>query len=129
MGMGVSIGLVVQLIFNQALRRNADNQQPLIKNWFELLGIIGFNIVLLAAIFGNLNLMFWPLAVLSFLGMTGALYLINVLACGLLMGYGERVTHLRQLARPATVAIFSTSVFLAGLAFLRAWLEGQGLTI
>jgi uncharacterized membrane protein len=129
MGMGVSIGLVVQLIFNQALRRNADNQQPLIKNWFELLGIIGFNIVLLAAIFGNLNFMFWPLAVLSFLGMTGALYLINVLACGLLMGYGERVTHLHQLARPATVAIFSTSVFLAGLAFLRAWLEGQGLTI
>ncbi len=129
MGMGVAVAVLLMLVFNQSLRRDVDDAQPLLKNWWELGGLLLFYCLLLAAAFGNMDLLYWPLAVLSTVGMIGALYIISVIACGALMGYGNTVLRLSHLARPATIALFLTVGVLAGLSFLRFWLEGQGLAI
>lgn len=129
MGMGVGIAVMLLLIFNTTLRTNVDDQQPVLRNLVELGGVLLINFLVLVALYGNLELLFWPLAFISFFGIVGVLYLVNVLLVSLFMGYEGRVTTLIQLARPATIALVPTLVILAVLSALRFWLESQGLIL
>ena len=129
MGLGVSIGVMLLLVFNRVLRKDVDENQPVIKSWWELAGILVLNLLVVAAIYGNLSVLYWPLAFSAFFGITGVLYLISLLLTSLLMGYEGRVTHLNQLARPAAVAFFPTLLILGLMAWLRFWLEGQGVML
>lgn len=127
MGMGVSIAVTVLLIFNLSLRKDVDDQQPVFTTWLELGSVLLLNFLMLAAIYGNLDIMFWPLAFLAFLGITSVMYIVNVLLCSVLLGYSGTVTSLAQLARPAMLALIPTAVMLGSLSYLRFWLEGQGM--
>lgn len=129
MGMGVGIAVMLLLILNTTLRKNVDDQQPVLKNLVELGGVLLINFLVLVALYGNLELLFWPLAFISFVGIVGVLYLVNVLLVSLFMGYEGTVTNPIQLARPATVALVPTLVILAILSVLRFWLESQGLIL
>ncbi|WP_129671734.1 DUF2085 domain-containing protein [Candidatus Chloroploca sp. Khr17] len=127
MGMGISIAVMMHLILNNSLRKNVDSHQPILTNWFELVGIIGVNFVALVGIYSNLSLMFWPLAFIAFFGLTGVLYLVSLLLTSLVLGYEGRVTHLTQLARPATIALVPTLLILGTMASFRFWIESLGL--
>ena len=129
MGLGISIGVMLLLVFNRVLRKDVDESQPVLKSWWELMGILVLNLLVVAAIYGNLGVLYWPLAFSAFFGITGVLYLISLLLTSLLMGYEVRVTHLSQLARPAAVAFFPTLLILGLMAWLRFWLEGQGVML
>lgn len=129
LGMGISIAVLLQLIFNLALRRDVDDQQPVLANWRELGGILGLDLLVLVAIYGNLDIMFWPLAFLAFFGITGVLFLVNLLLISLLLGYDGAVTQLRQLVRPATIALIPTLIMLAAFSYLRFMLEAQGMLL
>jgi len=129
MGMGVSVAVMLHLVLNLTLRRDVDHGQRVLARWWELAGILLIDLLALAAIYGNLGLMFWPLAFLAFFGITGVLYLVALLLTSLFMGYEGKVSSLRQLARPATVAIVPTLVILATMSWLRFWLEAQGLVL
>lgn len=129
MGMGVAVATVMLLILNTTLRQNVDDQQPLLKNWRELGGVLLLDFLILVALYGNLELLYWPLAFLSFTGIISVLYLVSLLLVSLFMGYEGRVTHPAQLAKPATIALVPTLIMLAALSGLRFWLEAQGLII
>jgi uncharacterized membrane protein len=129
MGMGVSIAVMLHLVMVKTLRKDVDDNAPVLRSWWELLGIIAIDLLALAAIYGNLSLMFWPLAFLAFFGISGVLYLVSLLLTALFMGYESRVTRLSQLARPATVALVPTLLMLGAMSWLRFWLEGQGLIL
>jgi len=129
MGMGVGVATVMLLILNTTLRRNVDDQQPLLKSWRELGGVLLLDFLILVALYGNLELLYWPLAFLSFTGIISVLYLVSLLLVSLFMGYEGRVTHPVQLAKPATIALLPTLVMLAVMSSLRFWLEAQGLII
>lgn len=129
MGMGIAIAAILHIVLVKTLRKDVDDLQPVLKNWWELLGIMGLNLLVLAAIYGNLSFMFWPLALLAFFGITGVLYLVALLLTSLVMGYEGAVTDLRQLARPAVVAIVPTLLILGSMSWLRFWLEGMGLVL
>ncbi|NTU80519.1 MAG: DUF2085 domain-containing protein [Chloroflexales bacterium] len=129
MGMGVSISVMLHLVLNKTLRKDVDDSLPVLKSWWELLGILAINGLVLVAIYGNLSFMFWPLAFSAFFGITGVLYLVSLLLTSLIMGYEGRVTSIRQLARPAAVAFIPTLIILGLMSWLRFWLEGQGLMI
>lgn len=129
MGMGISIAVMLHLVLVKTLRKDVDDSLPVLKSWWELLGIMAINLLALAAIYGNLGLMFWPLAFLAFFGITGVLYLVSLLLTALVMGYEGRVTAISQLARPATVALVPTLIMLGAMSWLRFWLEGQGLIL
>ncbi len=129
MGMGMGMAVLLLLVFNLSLRADIDDAQPLLKNWWEVGGIALLNLLILAAIFGSIDLLFWPVAALSVLGMVGALYVVNLVVVAVVMGYANVVTRLSQLARPGTLALLPTLLLLGGFAWLRAWLAGKGLAI
>lgn len=127
MGMGVAIAVLMFLILNVSLRQNADHEQRIMGGWLELGGALLLNLLVLAALYGNLGIMFWPIAVVSWLGITGVLYAINVLLTALFMGYEGKVARAAQLAKPATVALVFTLIELGALSAARFWLEAQGM--
>jgi hypothetical protein len=99
-----------------------------LKNWHELAGLLLVNFLLLAATFGNIGFMYWPLALLSFVGMLSVLYISSLLISSIVLGYENAVTSPLQLAKPALVAIIATSVIVGSMAWVRHWLALQGLT-
>ncbi|NJK82193.1 MAG: DUF2085 domain-containing protein, partial [Chloroflexaceae bacterium] len=127
MGMGVSIAVAVLLVFNVALRQDIDEQTPPLKNGWELLAILLLNLLILAAIYGNLDFLYWPLAFLAFSGITSVVYIVNVVMCALIMGYTGAVTRVSQLARPALVALVPTLLLLGAMSSFRFWLEYIGI--
>lgn len=129
MGMGISIAVMLHIVINLTLRKNVDDKLPVLRSWWELLGIIAIDLLALAAIYGNLQFMFWPLAFIAFFGITGVLYLVSLLLTSLFMGYEGSIISLRQLALPATVAIIPTLLILLSMSWLRFWLEGLGLIL
>ncbi|HEU5015125.1 MAG TPA: DUF2085 domain-containing protein [Roseiflexaceae bacterium] len=126
-GLGISIAVMITLILNMSLRRDADHELPVIKNWLELGGLVLLNLLVVAAMYGNLTFMYWPIAIIAWLGITGTLYCVNILVSALLMGYENRVVRLGQLVKPATIAIVLTGIELGLLATARFYLEGQGM--
>jgi uncharacterized membrane protein len=128
-GMGVAMAVLLFLILNLSLRAQPDTEQRVIGTWLELGGALLINLLVLAAMYGNVGLMFWPIAISAWLGITGVLYLINVLLTALFMGYEGKVVRVAQLARPATIALVFTLGELAALSTARFWLEAQGMII
>ena len=128
-GMGISIAAIMLLILNVSLRRDADNQQRIIGSWLELGGALLINGLVWVAIYGNLGIMYWPVAVVAWLGITGVLYCVNLLLTALFMRYEGMVTQVVQLAKPASFALVFTLIELGALSAARFWLETQGLII
>jgi uncharacterized membrane protein len=128
-GMGVAIAVLMFLMLNISLRQNADTGQRIVGSWRELGGALLINLLVLAAMYGNVTLMFWPIAITAWLGITGVLYAVNVLLTALFMGYEGKVTRVVQLAKPATVALVFTLVELGALSAARFWLEAQGMIV
>lgn len=126
-GMGTAMAVMITLILNLALRRNADDSQRVIGSWPELGGALLLNLLVLAAIYGNIGVMYWPIAIIAWLGIVGVLFCVNMLVAALLMRYESAVARLAELARPATVALVFTCVELGLLSWGRFWLEAQGL--
>jgi uncharacterized membrane protein len=128
-GMGVAIAVLLFLILNISLRSNAATDQRVIGTWLELGGALLINLLVLAAMYGNVSLMFWPIAISAWLGITGVLYAVNILLAALFMGYEGKVARVTQLARPATVALVFTLIELGGLSAARFYLEAQGMIV
>ena len=128
-GMGVAIAVLLVLVLNISLRKDPDTEARVMRNWFELAAAIGLNLLVLLAMYGNLSFMYWPIAISAWLGITGVLYLVNVLLAALAMGYDGKVTRLVQLTKPATVAILFTVFELGLMASVRFWAEGRGLLV
>ncbi|MBC8161825.1 MAG: DUF2085 domain-containing protein, partial [Roseiflexaceae bacterium] len=128
-GMGVSIAVLLLLVFNLSLRKSPETETRIIKNWLELGAALAINGAVLAAMYGNITFMYWPIAFSAWLGITGVLYLVNVIVAALAMGYDGRVVQLTQLAKPASLAVVFTVIELGAMASLRFWAEGQGLIV
>jgi hypothetical protein len=128
-GMGTAIAVLMFLILNISLRRDYDNQQRIINNWLELGGALLINGLVLLAIYGNVGIMYWPIAIIAWLGITGVLYCVNLLLTALFMRYEGTVTRVGQLARPATFGLMFTLIELGALSAMRFWLEAQGMIV
>ncbi len=128
-GMGTAMAVLLLLILDISLRRDYDDQQRIIGNWLELGGALLINGLVLLAIYGNVEIMYWPIAVAAWLGITGVLYCVNLLLAALFMRYEGMVTRVAQLAKPATFALVFTLIELGALSTMRFWLEAQGLIV
>lgn len=128
-GMGIAMGTLVMFILNIALRRDIDDQMPILGSWWELGALLLICFLFLAAIYGNISWLYWPIAAVAWIGITGMLYAVNLLVVSIAMGYDNKINDLRQLARPGTIALFTTLLMLLGLAGLRFWLEAQGMVV
>ncbi len=129
LGMGVAMAVAILLVLNLALRRDPDMDQPVIGNWRELGGALLLGFLVHAAIYGNVAITYWPIAIVAWTGIVGILFAVNLLIVALAMNYEGRVTHPVELARPATFALLVTAIMLGVMAWGRFWLEGQGLIV
>ncbi len=129
MGMGITVATLLHIVLNNTLRQNVESHQPVFASWWELFGIIVIDLLALAAIYGNLGITFWPLAFMAFFGILGVLYLVCLLLTSLVMGYEGKVTSVRQLAAPATIALLPTLLIAGAMSWLRFWMESMGLVL
>lgn len=128
-GMGVALAVTILLIMNLSLRKDPDTEQRVLGGWLELGGALLVNLLTLAAIYGNVAALYWPIAWAAWLGLVGILFCVNLLVVALAMRYDNAVTHLAQLARPATVALLVTLLLLSSMSWARFWLETNGLIL
>jgi uncharacterized membrane protein len=126
-GAGIALGVLLVFMFNQALRKDPERAQPVIQHWHELLGLGIVNLGVWGAVYGNVALAYWPVALVSWSGIVGTVFVILLLPVAVLMGYRRRVERLATLARPATVALLGTAAILAALGALRFASEGWQL--
>ncbi len=125
-GFGIAMTAAILLVFNRALRRDVEKQQP-VMGWRDLGILLVLNGLMVLGVYSNSGLLYWPLAFLSFFGLVGELFVINLLVISMLMGYGRSITRLDQLARPATIALFTNLTIIGALAMLRFAEEAQAV--
>jgi uncharacterized membrane protein len=128
-GMGTSIAVLLLLILNLSLRRDYDSEQRIIGGWSELAGALLINGLAWLAIYGNIEVLYWPVAIAAWLGITGVLFCVNLLLTALFLRYEGTVTRVAQLVKPGTVALVVTCIELGALSAGRFWLEAQGLIV
>ncbi|MCS6840488.1 MAG: DUF2085 domain-containing protein [Roseiflexus sp.] len=128
-GMGTAMAVAILLVLNLSLRRDPDMDQRVIGNWRELGGALLLGLLVHAAIYGNVAITYWPIAIVAWTGIVGILFLVNLLIVALVMNYEGRVTRVVELARPATVALVLTAIMLGLMSWGRFWLEAQGLMV
>jgi uncharacterized membrane protein len=124
LGAGTTLGVVLVFMFNQALRADAERDRAVVGQWHELVGVFLLNGLVWLAIYANVAVAYWPVALLSWFGIVGTLFVALLLLTAVLMGYRRQIRHVMQLARPATVALLVTVALLALLATLRFAGEG-----
>jgi len=117
-GAGVGLGTVMVWMFNQTLRADPDEAQPIMR-WRDLAATLGLGLVMLTMMYQNIAIGFWPIAITAWSGLVGVLFSILTIMAGLALGYERRVIRLAQLVRPATIALISTGILLAALAAVR----------
>ncbi len=124
-GAGTTFGVLLVYMFNQALRADAERDVPVVGQWRELAGVVALNGLVWLAIYTNIAITYWPVALLSWFGIVGTLFLTLLLPTAILMGYHKQIRHLVQLARPASITLLVTIAVLALLAILRFAGEGS----
>ncbi|MBU6332979.1 MAG: DUF2085 domain-containing protein [Chloroflexi bacterium] len=117
-GAGVGLGAVMVWIFNQTLRADPDETQPVMR-WRDLAVTLGLGLLMVAMMYRDVAIGFWPIAIIAWSGLVGVLFSIMTIMTGLALGYERRISRLAQLARPATIALVMTGVLLAAMAALR----------
>lgn len=123
-GAGTALGVLLVFMFNQALRADAERDRAVVGRWRELVAVFVLNALVWLAIYANIALAYWPVALLSWFGIVGTLFVALLLLTAVLMGYHRQIRHPVQLARPATVALLVSVAVLALLAVLRFAGEG-----
>lgn len=126
-GAGLALGVALVFMFNQTLRTEPERAQPVIQYWHELLGLGIVSLGVWGAVYGNVGLAYWPVALVSWSGIVGTVFVTLLLPVAVLMGYRRRVVHLATLARPATVTLVATVVVLVVFGAIRFTSEGWQL--
>jgi uncharacterized membrane protein len=119
---GTALTGAILLVWNQVLHAEIDRNMPII-TWPDLAAVLLLNSLLFLLVYSNIGWLYWPLAWFVVLGILGELYMVNVLVIATMLGYGKSVRRLRDLARPATLALLSTTVIVGGLALWRFSLQ------
>ncbi len=115
---GIALTPIVLFVFNRALRADAEMERPVL-DWRAYGGLLLLNGLLVIAVYSGLEALYWPLALLGVAGIIAELFTMFLLLAAVGSGYTRRVTALRQLARPACIALAPTLLVVAGLALLR----------
>ena len=115
---GIAIAPFFVPLFNRVLRKNG-TPSPVMANVIDLIVLWGLAII-------GPSWAFWPIAVISWLGIVGILVISNSFAVAVAFGYDQRVTHIRELALPVLVATVVTIAELGVMSWLRFGFEMNG---
>lgn len=124
---GAFAGIAVAVFFvptlNRVLRTNPVIQ-PVITQPRELLIWWGSAALYTLLVVWGPSLIYWPIAILSWIGIIGILLISNTFAVAVAAGYDQtRVKHLADLVKPFLVATIITAVELGAMSWLRFGFE------
>jgi len=122
---GIAIAPFFVPLFNRVLRRNG-TPSPVMANAVDLLVLWGLAFCFSMLVVIGPSWSFWPIAIVSWLGIVGILLISNGFAVAVAFGYDQRVTHVRELAAPVLVATAITIAELALMSWLRFGFELNG---
>jgi len=122
---GIAIAPFFVPLFNRVLRRNG-TPSPVMANAIDLLVLWGLAFCFSMLVVIGPSWSFWPIAIVSWLGIVGILLISNGFAVAVAFGYDQRVTHVRELAAPVLVATAITIAELALMSWLRFGFELNG---
>lgn len=120
---GIAIAVFFVPTLNRVLRANAI-AKPVIAHPAELLIWWGSAAVYAGLVVWGPAFVYWPLAILSWVGIIGILLISNTFAVAVAAGYDQtRIHHLSQLVKPFLIATVITAVELGAMSWLRFGFE------
>ena len=122
---GIAIAPFFVPLFNRVLRRNG-TPSPVMANAIDLIVLWGLAFCFSMLVVIGPAWSFWPIAVVSWVGIVGILLISNSFAVAVAFGYDQRVAHIRELAAPVLVATVITIAELALMSWLRFGFELNG---
>lgn len=120
---GIAVAVFFVPTLNRVLRANAI-AKPAIAHPGELLIWWGSAGVYSALIWWGPAFIYWPIAVVSWVGIIGILLISNTFAVAVAAGYDQtRVNHLHELVKPFLIATIITALELGAMSWLRFGFE------
>jgi uncharacterized membrane protein len=118
---GLALITFVFPIFNFSIWRQPTKER-VFRNVWELLGLLPVAALLILLIQARVEILLYPLALLSTLGVVMMLTLLNAVMAALLMGRESYATNWRQALVPLTVGAALATLEMAVLILVRAYL-------
>jgi uncharacterized membrane protein len=123
---GIAIAPFFIPTLNRVLRNNGSDR-AMIGHWWELVGLWALALGYAAATIMGPSWLYWPIAIVSWVGIVGILLISNTFAVAVAAGYDQRrISHLVQIIKPFLVATLITSIELGIMAWLRFGFEASG---
>lgn len=122
---GIAIAPFFVPLFNRVLRSNG-KPSPVMANVVDLIVLWGLAFCFSMLVVIGPSWAYWPIAIVSWLGIVGILLISNSFAVAVAFGYDQRVTHVRELAAPVLVATAITVAELGLMSWLRFGFEVNG---
>lgn len=117
---GIAIApFLVWLISLVATPRTAAARRPVVQSAWELAVPFAVNAVFAALVMSEHAALYYPIALVSVAGIAGVLAIVALLVILAIGGLDGRVTHLRQVVAPLSLALLIAFAVLAGTATLR----------
>lgn len=123
---GIAIAPFFIPTLNRVLRNNGSNH-AIIGRWWELVGLWAIALGYAALTIAGPSWVYWPIAIISWVGIVGILLISNTFAVAVAAGYDQRkISHLAELVKPFLVATLITAIELGIMAWLRFGFEASG---
>lgn len=122
---GIAIAPFFVPLFNRVLRKNG-KPSPVMANAIDLVVLWGLAFCYSMLVIIGPSWSFWPIAVISWLGIVGILVISNSFAVAVAFGYDQRIAHVRELALPVLIATAVTLAELGVMSWLRFGFEVNG---
>ncbi len=122
---GIAIAPFFVPLFNKVLRCNG-KATPVMATATDLVVLWGLAFCFSMLVIIGPSWSYWPIAIISWLGIVGVLLISNSFAVAVAFGYDQRVAHLRELAAPVLVATAITIAELGLMSWLRFGFEING---
>ncbi len=122
---GIAVAPFFVALFNNILRTNAKSSRTI--HHFGEVGLLW----VIAGAYATLVIIgpawaYWPISLISWVGLIGILLFSNIFAVAVAMGYDQKIAHVAELAKPMVVASIITAIELGGMAWLRFGFESNG---
>jgi uncharacterized membrane protein len=122
---GIAVAAFFVPLFNNILRTNGVDARSL-RHPSEILLLWALAGVYAALVILGPAWAYWPISIISWVGLIGILLFSNLFAVAVAMGYDQKISHVTDLAKPMVVATIITAIELGGMAWLRFGFESNG---
>lgn len=122
---GIAVAPFFVALFNNVLRTNGVPTRTIrhIGEIFLLWIIAG---IYAAIVISGPAWAYWPISIISWVGLIGILLFSNSFAVAVALGYDQKINHITDLAKPMVIASIITAIELGGMAWLRFGFESNG---